>query len=202
MKIVTVLMMSGILLAVNACAESGAVLFEDNFEGTLAEGWTWLREDKADWRIKDDGLEIRPRPGDANSVKNALLRTLPENDVVVEVTVTFTTDLTQQYEQAGITWYADDAPVFKLVHERIDDAYYIIPGKVPVANKMVHLRLTVIDGNYTAEFCVAGEKDWKVAAKGDMEIGKKNQVSLQTYHGPADGDHWMRFSNFKIKEVG
>ena len=46
-----------------------------------------------------------------------------------------------QFEQAGITWYNDDKPAFKLVHERIDGDLWIIPGKKPAQQKTVQLRL-------------------------------------------------------------
>lgn len=205
MKTMVILLMTGVLLAMNACAQSGKVIFEDVFDGKLAAGWTWLRENMEDWRITDEGLEIRPRPGDANSVKNALLLSLPElatDNLLVEVTVAFTADLTEQYEQAGITWYADDTPAFKLVHERIDGEYYIIPGKVPAPEKTVHFQLELKGDRYTAKSRQDSETEYRVVSEGELKRGGKNQISLQTYHGPEQGDHWMRFSNFRITGLG
>jgi hypothetical protein len=204
MKTITILLMTGMLLTMNTYAESGTVIFEDKFEDKLADGWTWLRENGEDWRLTEEGLEIRPRPGDANSVQNALLLTLPaldDEDLSIEVTVTFTTELTQQYEQAGITWYADGAPAFKLVHERIDEEYFIIPGKVPAPEMTVHLHLELRGNKYVAKFRQDSEKEFRIAAEGELNRGAKNQVSLQCYHGPDQGDHWMRFSNFKITKA-
>lgn len=204
MKSATILLMTGILLSMSTYAESDPVIFEDNFEGKLADEWTWLRENEEDWRLTEEGLEIRPRPGDANSVQNALLLSLPEldkEDLLIEVTVAFTTELTQQYEQAGITWYADGAPAFKLVHERIDEEYFIIPGKVSAPEMTVHLHLELRGNRYVAKFRQDGEKEFRIAAEGELKRGKKNQVSLQCYHGPEQGDHWMRFSNFKITKA-
>ena len=201
MKLTIVLAAAMTALASNAQADNEELLFAEPFDGKLADGWTWLREDKADWRIADGALEIRARPGDANSVRNALLRPLPEADgagLAIEVTVVFAADLTQQFEQAGITWYADGAPVFKLVHERIDGDYYIIPGRVPAKAKTVRLRLEVKDKKYTAKFREEGAEAYQVAAEGDIAPGKENQISIQTYHGPADADHWMQFREFKI----
>ena len=28
------------------------IIFEDNFDGQLDEGWSWLREDPDDWRLR------------------------------------------------------------------------------------------------------------------------------------------------------
>ena len=33
------------------------ILFEDCFEGKLADGWTWLRENPDTWRLRDGALE-------------------------------------------------------------------------------------------------------------------------------------------------
>ena len=46
-------------------------------------------------------------------------------------------------EQVGINWYSGDKPVFKLVKELIDGDVYVIPGKCPVADEPIRLRLTV-----------------------------------------------------------
>ena len=78
------------------------IIFEDNFENKLAEGWSWLRENPDHWRIQNNGLEIRVVPGVADTVKNALLRPAPNrNDGIfaIEVTVTNYTHPIQQYEQ-------------------------------------------------------------------------------------------------------
>src|SRR5208283_693611 len=104
------------------------------FDTKLGNGWTWLRENPKAWRIRDGGLEIHVEPGLANNVKNALLRPATnrgKTTYAIEVTITFTAPPTNQYEQAGITWYQKGQPVLKLVHERIDGKDYIIPGKVP-----------------------------------------------------------------------
>ena len=44
------------------------IIFEDNFDEQLDEGWSWLREDSDDWRLRDGGLEICVRPGVADTV--------------------------------------------------------------------------------------------------------------------------------------
>ncbi|MGO8748779.1 MAG: hypothetical protein ACLQNE_22650 [Thermoguttaceae bacterium] len=109
------------------------VVFEDKFDTKLGDGWIWLRENPKAWLIKNDSLEICVEPGVANNVKNALLRPVPDRSkatYAIEVTITFTAPPTNQYEQAGITWYQREKPVFKLVHEHIDGKNYIIPGKM------------------------------------------------------------------------
>jgi hypothetical protein len=178
-------------------AEETSIIFADPFQERLADGWHWLRELPEAWRIREGGLEIRALPGDANSVT----RPAPDRTAgafAVEVTVSNLTPPTIQFEQVGITWYVDDKPVFKLVKELIDGKMYIIPGRKPVENVAVRLRL-VIDGNrWIAQYRPAGEKDFLVAAEGALPPAKNDQVSLQCYHGPQDSEHWMRFEDFRI----
>ena len=69
------------------------IIFEDNFDSGLKQGWEWLRQNKECWRIQDSGLEIRVVPGDENTVKNALIRSAPNRNngtFAIEVSVSKT----------------------------------------------------------------------------------------------------------------
>ena len=187
-----------------ASAGEPKVLFEDSFDKKLGDGWTWLRENKDAWRIKDGGLEIRVEPGKANDVKNALLRKSPDRaktKFAVEVTITFTSAPTQQYEQAGITWYSDQKPVFKLVHERIDGDLWIIPGKKPAPSKTVQLRLVVDGTQWTAQYREDAQGEFQTAGAGKLPEPGDDQVSIQCHNGPPDAEHWIRFDDFRIVEL-
>jgi len=180
------------------------VLFEDGFHKKPGDGWTWLRENRAAWRIRADGLEIRVEPGVAATVKNALLRKSPDRSKVkfaVEVTMTFTTPPTQQYEQGGITWYHEGKPVFKLVHEHIDGKEWIIPGKKPAPGKTVQLRLVVDGRRYAAQYREDEKGKFQTAGTGQLPPPGRDQVSIQCYNGPPDAEHWIRFDNFRIVEL-
>jgi len=184
-------------------AEPG-VVFEDRFEGKLGEGWSWLRENPKTWRIKDGALEIRVEPGVAPTVKNALVRKAPDRAKgkhAAEVTVTFTAPPTRQFEQAGITWYRDGKPAFKLVHEFIDGKTYVIPGKIPTTSNSIELRLVVTADRFVAQFRPNGKGEFRTAAVGPLPAGPDEQVSIQCYNGPADAEHWVRFDNFRILEL-
>ena len=181
------------------------VVFEDAFKGKLGEGWTWLRENPKAWRIAEDALEIRIEPGDARTVKNALLRDVPDRSkgpLAIEVTVTSLTPPKVQYEQAGLTWYHDGKPGFKFVKELVDGKLLIIPGRVPMDAKTVQLRL-VVDGNrLTAQFRPDAKGEFKTAAEAKLPEGGKDQISIQCYHGPTDVEHRIRFDNFRILRLG
>jgi hypothetical protein len=177
------------------------VVFEDSFSGKLDEGWSWLREDPDAWRLKDDGLEICVQPGVAATVRNALVRSAPDRSqgkYAIEVTLTNHSVPTQQYEQAGITWYVDGKPVFKLVKELVDGKLVIIPGRVPMEAKTVQLRLIVTADSWTAQFRPDAQGEFQTAASGKLPPQNKDQVSIQCYHAPPEGEHWMRFDYFRI----
>lgn len=179
-------------------------IFEDRFDGKLGDGWTWLREDASTWRLRDNALEIRVQPGDASTVKNALLRAAPDRARVrlaIEVTVSNATRPTQQFEQAGLTWYSGGKPVFKLVKELVDGQLMIIPGRKPMTAEKVQLRLVIEGEKLTAQFRPNAEGEWQIAATADLPKSGEDQVSLQCYHGPPDAEHWIRFDDFRIAKL-
>jgi hypothetical protein len=200
---------SGFLLAlpwagIVALAAETAI-FEDRFDTQLGPGWRWLREDPSDNQVRNGALEIRIRPGDANSVRNALVRPAPDRRqgrFAIEVTVANLTPPTQQYEQAGITWYTDGKPAFKLVKERVDGQLMIIPGRKPMTNDTVRLRVVVSGNSWTAQFRPDNQGDYQTAATGDLPAPARDEVSIQCYHGPADAEHWIRFDDFRILKLG
>jgi hypothetical protein len=180
------------------------VIFEEQFEDTLAGGWKWLRENPRTWRMRQGALEIRVEPGVARNVKNALVRQAPDRSsgkYAIDVTVTNTTKPTQQYEQAGITWYNNGKPVFKLVKELVDGKLMIIPGRKPVSSKTVQLRLIVTKDNFIAQFRPDAKGKFQTAATGKLPAPGDDQVSIQCYNGPANAEHWIRFDDFRILEL-
>jgi hypothetical protein len=195
-----------VVVALLICQRTGTadepeVVFEDPLKGKLGDGWEWLRPDNKTWRLSPQGLEIRVEPGLAPTVKNALVRNAPERShgkYAIEVTVEFLSPPSQQYEQAGITWYQSTKPVFKLVHENIDRKTYIIPGKKPTDTRLIHLRLIANKDQYVAQFRPGAEGEFQTAASGNLPDGKDEKVSIQCYNGPPGAEHWIRFSDFRI----
>jgi hypothetical protein len=191
-----------LLIALKAgTADEPEAIFEDPLKGKLGDGWEWLRPNNKAWRHSSKGLEIRVEPGLAATVKNALVRTAPDRSrgkYAIEVTVEFLSPPSQQYEQAGITWYQGAKPAFKLVHENIDGKTYIIPGKKPTQTRWIRLRLIVTKDQYAAQFLPEGKSEFQTAASGKLPSGENEKVSIQCYNGPAGAEHWIRFSDFRI----
>ena len=190
--------------SVESFAGETKLVFQDNFDGQLADGWNWIRPNPAHWNVCDGNLQIRVVPGRADTVKNALVRQAPprsEASYAIDVTVANDSIPTEQWEQAGITWYQNGKPIFKLVKELVDGKAMIIPGRKLVDSQTVDLRLVVTADSYTALYREKGKKDFQVAASGKLPPGKNEQVSIQCYHGPPDAEHWMIFSDFRIQEL-
>jgi nicotinamidase-related amidase len=181
-----------------------APVFEESFDTGLNAAWSWLRENPDAWRVRDGALEIRVEPGDGQTVRNALLLPAPDRGhgrCQIEVTVRNLTMPTQQFEQAGITWYSGGQPVFKLVKERVDGTLMILPGRQPMGHESVQLRLTVDANRYLAEFRPGAEGPYQTAGTGELPLAPDEQISLQCYHGPPDGEHWIRFDDFRIRQL-
>ncbi len=189
---------------IEGSSERESIIFEDGFDGKPDEGWSWLRENPSAWRIRDGALEIKNQPGAANDVKNALVRPAPDRSsgkFAIDVTVKNNTVPTQQYEQAGITWYNDSKPVFKLVKELVDGQLMIIPGRKPMTSEMVQLRLIVTSDSFVAQYRPNCEGEFQTAETGKLPASNNDQVSIQCYHGPADTEHWIRFDDFRISKL-
>ena len=177
------------------------VVFSEQFDGELDADWFWLRENPERWRMREAGLEIAVEPGVAGTVRNALVRPAPDRSrgpYVVEVTIFNYTVPTQQYEQAGITWYQNGEPVFKVVKELVNGDVYIIPGKEPMLTQSVRLRLVVTADSWEAQFRPQGSSEYGTAASGALPPADEEQVSIQCYNGPPDAEHWIRFEDFRI----
>ena len=195
-------------------------MFEDTFDGeNLKDGWAWIRESAQTWRLKDDTLEIRIEPGRGETVKNVLWREAPvdatDRAYAFEVTVSNKTPPSNQWEQAGLIFYRGGEPVVKLGKEFEDGKVLIIPSHTPIDAETVRLRLVVRGDDYVAQYQPDAKGEFKTAARGKIQVGRKipaagkipgaaegtHQISIQSFEGPADAEHWIRFDGFRIVEM-
>jgi regulation of enolase protein 1 (concanavalin A-like superfamily) len=192
-----------------------AELFRDDFTNRLADGWSWIREDKSGWRVTASGLEIRVQPGNmwgpANNATNVLVRSLPNpTNSAVEISVTIENRPTEQYEQADLVWYYDDSHMVKLGQELVDGKLSIVMGReakdktstmaiIPIQSAVVHMRLLVKGNSIRGEYRLSLEKEWKLAGECDLPVNGAPKASLQVYQGPKSLEHWARFTAFSIR---
>jgi hypothetical protein len=211
-----------VLLAAMACAVASPaaepqVVFEDAFQVKPGPGWSWLREHPGYWRFGEKALEIRVEPGRAPDVKNALVRPAPDRSqgkYAIEVTITNTVPATNQYEQAGITWYVDGKPVVKIVKELVKGEPCMIlggpkaaagkqggPRRAVLADKTARLRLVVTADEFAGQYQAGAKGKFESLGAGALPPAKNDQVSIQCYNGAAEAEHWFRFENFRILRV-
>jgi regulation of enolase protein 1 (concanavalin A-like superfamily) len=193
------------------------VLFEDDFNGRLGPGWSWVREHREAWRVSARGLEVRVEPGNmwgrANDARNVLLRPAPDLSAgPVDISVTVENRPSAQYEQVDLVWYYDDSHMVKIGQELVDGQLSIVMGReendrtrtiriVPTKAFVVELRFLVKDTSIRGQFRPVGSGQWQEVGQTDMPapVGGTPQISLQFYQGPADAEHWARVSQFRVQ---
>lgn len=205
-----------VLGSVMAAAEDGQVLFRDRFQGKLADGWSWVREDRRSWRVGDRGLEVRVHHGNmwggANDAANVLVRPAPDpRGGALEITAAVENRPTHQWEQVDLCWYYDDGHMVKLGQELVDGKLSVVMGReekdrtrtvsiTPLDSHEVELRL-VVRGNKIRGAFKTTKGEWRAVGECDAPVkdGAKPQVSLQFYRGPEHEDHWARVREITIR---
>lgn len=208
------------MLLTAAFARADETLFQDEFKGHLGEGWSWIREHPDAWRVTQHGLEVRIEPGNmwgpANNAHNLLVRPAPDaSKQEIEVSVTFETYPTNQYEQADLVWYFDDSNMVKIGRELVDGKVSIVMGReqadktrtlaiIPIKTDAVRLQLSVKGNRIHGRYLTPDSTAWRDAGECDPpEPGNaKARISLQFYQGPADSEHWARVTKLRIQHVG
>jgi len=204
------------ILFVTAC-HADEVMFQDDFQGRLADGWLWLREDQKGWRITEHGLEVRVQPGNmwggANNAKNVLVRNAPGlTNNGIEISVSITNQPTEQYEQVDLVWYYDDSHMVKLGQELVDGKLCIVMGReaddktrtiaiIPLKSFSVRLRLIVTANHIRGQFRDSDADSWRDAGECDLPVKGPPKISLQCYQGPAKVEHWARINEFRIRQL-
>jgi regulation of enolase protein 1 (concanavalin A-like superfamily) len=197
-----------------ATAGEPDVIFQDDFKGKLADGWTWVREDPKAWRVTEDGLEVRIQPGNmwgpSNNAKNVLVRPVPDPATQpLEVSVTVSNKPTEQYEQVDLVWYYDDSHQIKIGLEQVDKVLCLVMGreekdgtrtiaKTPIEALRLDVRFLVSGDKLKGQYRPAGEKEWKDAGECTLPVKGEPKISLQVYQGPATVERWGKFTAFKI----
>ncbi len=207
------------ILVVASCHADDA-LFQDDFDGKLGEGWSWVREHRDCWRATGRGLEVRIEPGNmwgpANDAKNVLVRAAPDaTKDEIEVSVNVENKPTEQYEQVDLVWYFDDGHMVKLGRELVDGKLSIVMGReendrartitiIPLDAASVRLRLRVKGDQIRGQFLAPDASEWRDAGHCDLPVPANGQakISLQFYQGPAHAEHWARITEFRIRRTG
>ena len=197
-------------------APADKVLFEDDFNGKLGAGWSWVREHRQSWRVIDQGLEVRVEPGNMwgppNNARNVLLRSAPDvGEDEIEISVNVENKPTEQYEQVDLVWYYDDGHMVKVGEELVDGKLSVVMGReendrtrtisiTPLDSPAVQLRMVVSENLVRGSFKTP-QGEWREVGQCDLPAKGEPKISLQFYQGPQKEEHWARVSDFKVRKL-
>lgn len=193
-------------------------LFEEKFAEKLSDGWSWVREDAAGWKIEGAALKVKAQPGTIwykkNDAKNLLLRKLPATateaaPISIEVTVDSMPETNS--EQCGLFLYYDDSNYIKLIRECNKGKPGIvlareqkgIPESQPPKEELkgpITLKLVWSGAKVAGSYKAAA--DW--VAMGDYDLPESTselKIGLSAHGGAAGSERWATFSAFKIAKA-
>ena len=186
--------------------------YEANFKEMLDVGWSFVREDKKEWRLAEGQVELLAQPANIwgkanNGTKNLLLRALPSANSSVEVVVDF--NPRKKYEQAGLMLYVDDDNYIKLNRELINGQFCVmiledgaspkLVKRIPFREGPIHLRLDIVGGKVNAWVKAPDEDAW--IEHGETTLpGKPDAVKVGIFalNGDTNAPRWAKFSRFKL----
>lgn len=196
---------------------TGQPFFQDDFLGRLGDGWTFEREERANWRVGPAGLEVRVQPGNmwggANNARNVLVHAIPSPTAApVEISVTFSNQPTAQWEQANLVWYYDGGHMVKLGQELVTGRLSIVMGReerdrtrtvaiVPLDAHTVELRLQAAENRVRGQFRTPPWREWRDVGECDLPVKGEPKASLHFYNGPANEEHWVRVNRFAVRQL-
>jgi hypothetical protein len=207
--------MKAAFLAILLLLAQDSSLFEEKFAAKLGEGWTWVREDAAAWKLGGGALKVKCLPGSIwykrNDAKNFLMRRLPAvateaAPIAIEVTVDSTPETNA--EQCGLFLYYDDQNYIKLIRECNKGKPGIVlarklkgyPESLPPKEELkgpIQLRLLWAGAKVSGSYKAAA--DWVPLGDYDLpESAAGLQIGLGAHGAPADADRWATFTAFRI----
>jgi regulation of enolase protein 1 (concanavalin A-like superfamily) len=192
-------------------------LFEEKFAGKLSDGWIWVREDAAAWKVEGGALRIKAQPGKiwykTKTAKNLLIRALSapgtaEAPVTIEVTVEASPETNS--EQCGLYFYLDDNNFVKIIREHLKGKTNILlvqevknipqpqPAKEEAASS-VRLRLAWSGAKVAGSYKAGG--DWIAVGEAEVPAGASASAGLASHGAAAEADRWSKFSDFRISKA-
>ncbi len=193
------------------------VVFTEPFDGTLAKGWSWVREDPKAWRIDKGVLVIKTSTGSLwqgqNNNHNILLRALPETKERIAIEVLVENEPTNGFEHAGLVWYGDDDNYVALLAEKLGKKSVQLVSETngkpkvgfaekPFEPKTIWLRMELADGKAKGLFRASEKDAWQALGQCDLPVKGEARIGLITGYGLKDKGHEARFSRFRILTAG
>ncbi len=177
------------------------LLFRDEFDGSLGEGWQWLREKPQAWSLTNNPgwLEIIARPGyvSEGNLDNQFMRPIPEGNFELETKIKFKP--VGDFQIAGLLNYESPANFIQFGRAFCDypqcanDGFYMdvisggnmLPENFAVAapaTDTVYLRLRR-EGDTYSSYASEDGQEWKM-------IGTQNSPMNPLFIGLVAGQAW------------
>ncbi len=152
----------------------------NEFDSTLmAKGWSFVREDKANWSLKNRPgyLSITTQPGDLsgskNSLKNILTQPAKDSNFVVSTKLDFKPG--ENGQNAGLIIYGDDDNYYTLTRDNLSGAAFIARNESKGTSKTLGRKTDVI-----------------TSATSYLKIEKNGDIYTSYYS--ADGSTWTQLA--------
>jgi hypothetical protein len=212
-----------LLFLVPAFAEATAgwqekVLVEEKFVGKLSDGWTWVREDTAGWKLDGGSLKIKAQPGKiwykTKTAKNVLLRKLPEKGTAdaplsMEVTVDSTPEVSA--EQCGLYLHFDDGNFVKIIREHVKgktnvmmvrEVKNIPEPQQPKEEAATPVRLKLVWSGAKVSGAYKTSGDWIPIGDVDCPVPDGSaSVALAAHGAPAEAERWATFRELRVAKA-
>ncbi|HVE39059.1 MAG TPA: hypothetical protein VNM14_04175 [Planctomycetota bacterium] len=194
------------------------VIFEEKFAGKLADGWTWLREDAAGWKLEGGSLKIKAQPGKiwykTKTAKNVLLRKLPEKgtaDAALSMEVTVDANPEANSEQCGLYLHFDDGNFVKIIREHLKGKTNVMMVRelknIPEpqqpkeeAATPVRLKLVWSGAKVSGAYKTTGE--WIPVGEVDCPVPDGSaSVALASHGGAPESERWATFRDLRVVKL-
>jgi beta-xylosidase len=189
------------------------VLFHDDFDGSLGEGWHWMHERSRDWSLTSEPgwLQIMARAGGIQdgTLRNLLVREAPAGNFELQTGLRFRP--TGNFQLAGLLVYLDDQDniafgrAYCNVGACVGDGFYMdlrnggvfspqnYATKAPETD-LVHLRLRRVGDALTGLFSTDGE-NWTIigihhGSWKPLFVGLLAGQAVNSVPGPAQFDYF------------
>ena len=193
------------------------VLVEEKFAGPLPDGWSWLREDPAGWKL-EGGLRIKAQPGKiwykTKTAKNVLLRKLPEKGtaeapIALEVTVDSSPEANS--EQCGLYLYFDETNFVKIIREHLKGKTNVMMVKElkgipepqqPMEEPTSPVRLRLVWSGSKVSGAYKTNGDWVPVGEVDCpQPDGSASLALACHGAPAEAERWAKFSDLRVVKL-
>lgn len=172
-------------------------LWRDEFEGSLAEGWSWINENPEEWNLTGSpgALRIYTAPSGTGG-ENLLLRPVVQGNFAVETHLFFTPDTDFQF--AGLVIYQDEDTFLQL-----GSAYCDVEG--PCVGDGIYFDYVSAGGLVDGNFATPAENPFN-PAEAYLRLERRGNMVRAFYSQDGVswiiiGDHWIP-SDFVINGIG